>query len=187
MVTVRPATPADAPGVARVHDTALRTQGTDRYSEAELDAMAPPDRAPAAVDGAILAREERYVAVAEAGADGDGDGNGDRDGDGGSGVVGTGGVHLADGRLLGVFVHPDRVGEGIGRALFEDIEARAKAAGLDDLTIHSALNAVGFYEAVGFERVGEASGRAPSGAGGPLGSYDTGTTDIRARVLRKEL
>jgi ribosomal protein S18 acetylase RimI-like enzyme len=177
MVTVRPATPADAPGVARVHDAALRAQGADRYSDAELDAMAPPDRDPAAVNGAILAREERYVAVAEA----------DRSGVGGGRVVGVGGVHLDDGRLLGVFVHPDRVGEGIGRALFEDIEARAGAAGLDDLTIHSALNAVGFYEAVGFERVGEASGRAPPGAGGPLGSYDTGTTDIRARVLRKEL
>jgi GNAT superfamily N-acetyltransferase len=175
MVTVRPATPADAPGVARVHDTALRTQGADRYSEAELDAMAPPDRDPGSVDGAILAREERYVAVAEA------------DGSDGGQVVGVGGVHLDDGRLLGVFVHPDRVGEGIGRALFEDIEARAKAAGLDGLTIHSALNAVGFYEAVGFEEVEGASGRASSGAGGPLGPYDTATTYIRARVLRKEL
>jgi GNAT superfamily N-acetyltransferase len=177
MVTVRPATPADAPGVARVHDAALRAQGADRYSDAELDAMAPPDRDPAAVDGAILAREERYVAVAVTEADRS---------DGGQ-VVGTGGVHLADGRLLGVFVHPDRVGEGIGRALFEDVEARAKAAGLDGLTIHSALNAVGFYEAVGFEQVEGASGRASSEAGGPLGSYDTETTDIRARVLRKEL
>lgn len=186
MVTVRPATPADAPGVARVHDAALRTQGADRYSEAELDAMAPPDRDPAAIDGAILAREERYVAVAEADADGAGDGDGDEGGEAPR-VVGVGGVHLADGRLLGVFVHPHRTGEGIGRALFEDIEARARAADLDALTIHSALNAVGFYEAVGFEEVEGAGGTAASDAGGPLGPYDTETTDIRARVLRKEL
>jgi len=179
MVTVRPATPADAPGVARVHDTALRTQGADRYSAAELDAMAPPDRDPGSVDGAILARGERYVAVAVTEADGSVDEV--------SRVVGVGGVHLDDGRLLGVFVHPDRVGEGIGRALFEDIEMRARAAGLDTLTIHSALNAVGFYEAVGFEQVAGADGTAASGAGGPLGPYDTETTDIRARVLRKEL
>lgn len=179
MVTVRPARPADAPGVARVHDAALRAQGADHYSDAELDAMAPPDRDPAAVDGAILAREGRYVAVAEADAE--------PGGDGGSGVVGVGGVHLEDGRLLGVFVHPDRTGEGIGRALFGDIEARARTAGLDALTIHSALNAVGFYEAVGFERVEDADGTAASGVGGPLGPYDTETTDIRAHVLRAKL
>lgn len=179
MVTVRPATPADAPGVARVHDTALRTQGADRYSATELDAMAPPDRTPEAVDGAILARGERYVAVAVTEADGSVD-------EGGR-VVGVGGVHLDDGRLLGVFVHPDRTGEGIGRALFEDIETRARAAGLGTLTIHSALNAVGFYEAVGFEQVAGADGTAASGAGGPFGPYDTETTDIRARVLRKKL
>lgn len=173
MVTVRPATPADAPGIARVHDTALRTRGEDHYSEAELDAMAPPDRDPESVDGAILAREERYVAVAEA--------------DGADGVVGVGGVDLEDGRLLGVFVRPNRVGEGIGRALFGDIETRAGEAGLGALTIRSALNAVGFYEAVGFEEVEEASESAASGVGGPLGPYDTETTDIRAHVLRKKL
>ena len=176
MVTVRPARPADAPGIARVHDTALRTRGADHYSEAELDAMAPPDRDPESVDGTVLAREERYVAVAE--ADG---------ADGADGVVGVGGVHLADGRLLGVFVHPNRVGEGIGRALFEDIETRAEEAGLGTLTIRSALNAVGFYEAVDFEDVEEASESDASGVGGPLGPYDTETTDIRAHVLRKEL
>lgn len=136
--------------------------------------MAPPDRNPESVDGTVLAREGRYVAVAESAA------NGDR-------VVGVGGVHLADGRLLGVFVHPDRVGDGIGRALFEDIEERARAAGLDTLTIHSALNAVGFYESVGFEQVEAAHGSAGSGVGGPLGPYDTETANIRARVLRKEL
>lgn len=180
MVTIRPATPADAPGVARVHDAALRTQGGDHYSEAELDAMAPPDRDPEAVDGAILAREERYVAVAvsEPAADADEDGGE---------VVGVGGVHLEDGRLLGIFVHPDRAGEGIGRALFGDIEARARTAGLDALTIHSALNAVGFYESVGFVQVEGAEGRTGSGVGGPLGPYDTETADIRAHVLRKEL
>lgn len=195
MVTVRPATPADAPGIARVHDAALRTQGADRYSEAEMDAMAPPDRNPERVDGSILARENRYVAVAEAGAEAGGGGRAGESGGSGGGeesdeagrVVGVGGVHLEDGQLLGVFVHPDRTGEGIGGALFEDIEARASAAGLETLTIHSALNAVGFYGAMGFEAVEEASGTAASGAGGPLGPYDTETTDIRARVLRKEL
>jgi putative acetyltransferase len=181
MVTIRPATPADAPGVARVHDAALRTRGADHYSEAELAAMAPPDRDPAAVDGAILAREQRYVAVAVS------EPAADRGGNEAGRIVGVGGVHLEDGRLLGVFVHPDRTGEGIGRALFGDIETRARTAGLDALTIHSALNAVGFYEAVGFERVEDADGTAASGAGGLLGPYNTETTDIRAHVLRMEL
>lgn len=129
--------------------------------------MAPSGRDPSTVDGAVLDRPDRYVAVAES------DGR----------IVGVGGVHLDEARLLGVFVHPDRGGEGIGRALLGDVESRAREAGLDAVTVFGALNAAGFYEACGFERVGRASG----GAGGPLGAYDTGDAGIPAVELRKEL
>ena len=165
MVTVRPATPADAPAVARVHDAALRTEGRDRYSRAELDAMAPPERDPGTVDGAILDEPGRYVVVAEA-----------------PGVAGVAGVHLESGRLFGVFVDPERTGEGLGRVLFEAVESRAREVGLDRLTVRSALNAVGFYEACGFERAEDAVGPG----GGPLGPYPE-DADIRAVPLEKEL
>lgn len=167
MVTIRRAVPEDAPGIARVHDTALRRQGRDHYDEDELDAMAPAGRDPGAVDGAVLDRADRYVAVAEA--------NGD--------VVGVAGVHLEAGALLGVFVSPDATGEGIGAALLDAVESEARAAGLDVLTIRSALNAVGFYEACGFERT---DGPGAESVGGPLGPYDD-DVDIPAVALQKRL
>lgn len=168
MVTVREADPADAPDIARVHDTALRRQGEAHYPDDQLDAMAPPDRDPDAVDGGILARSDRYVAVAEL------DGT----------LVGVGGVQLETGQLLGVFVHPDHMGEGVGSALYERLEARAREAGLETLTIRSALNAVEFYEACGFERGERTAGES---AGGPLGAYDATEGGIDAVELRKVL
>jgi GNAT superfamily N-acetyltransferase len=165
MVNVRPATPGDAAAVARVHDAALRAEGQDRYSSAELDAMAPSEREAETVDGAILGEPERYVVVAEAPE-----------------LVGVAGVHLESGRLFGVFVDPERTGEGLGRVLFEAVTSRAREAGLDRLTVRSALNAAGFYEACGFEPAEDAVGPA----GGPLGPYPE-DVDIRAVPLEKEL
>lgn len=168
MVTVREAVPADAPDIARVHDTALRRQGEAHYPDEQLDAMAPPGRDPATVDGSVLADPGRHVAVAEVD----------------DALVGVGGVHLETGQLLGVFVHPDHTGGGVGTALYEHLEARAREAGLATLTIRSALNAVAFYEACGFERSEE---RVAESAGGPLGAYEPTEEGIDAVTLRKEL
>lgn len=168
MVTIREATPADAPAIARVHDTALRRQGEGHYPDDQLDAMAPPDRDPSTVDGSVLDRSDRYVAVAELDET----------------LVGVGGVQLETGQLLGVFVHPDHMGEGVGSALYERLEDRAREAGLEALTIRSALNAVAFYEACGFEP----DERPTEGSvGGPLGAYESTESGIDAVELRKEL
>lgn len=168
MVTVREAVPADAPDIARVHDTALRRQGAAHYPDEQLDAMAPPDRDSAAVDGSILTDSERYVAVAEVD----------------DALVGVGGIQLETGSLLGVFVHPDHTGAGVGTALYERLESRAREAGLETLTIRSALNAVAFYEACGFERSEETVAES---VGGPLGAYESTEGGIDAVTLRKEL
>lgn len=168
MVTIRRASPADVPAVARVHDSSLRNRGAEHYTEEQLAAMAPPDRDLDALDAEILDRDGRYVAVAE-----------DEDG-----VVGVGGVQLTDGRLLGIFVAPDHMGKGVGSALVDHIESRAREEGLSELTIFSALNAVGFYEANGFRRAGRTD---EGGVGGPLGAYDSERADISAVELRKEL
>lgn len=168
MVTIRRATPEDAPAIARVHDSSLWSQGTDQYTEEQLAAMAPRDRDLDSLGRDVLDRDERYVAVAE-----------DEDE-----VAGVGGVQLTDGRLLGIFVSPDHMGEGVGSALIDHIESRAREEGLSELTIFSALNAVGFYEANSFQRVGRTD---EGGIGGPLGGYDSDSVDISSVELRKEL
>lgn len=51
--------------------------------------------------------------------------------------------------------HPAWTGKGIGRALYEWCESDAAAIGCTALECWASLNAEGFYEALGFERVAE--------------------------------
>jgi GNAT superfamily N-acetyltransferase len=60
--------------------------------------------------------------------------------------------------LDGLFVAPDHMRAGVGRALVEDAAARAAAAGAASLEV-TAGPAQGFYEKVGFELVGAAETR----------------------------
>jgi GNAT superfamily N-acetyltransferase len=52
-----------------------------------------------------------------------------------------------------LFVHPDHVRRGIGRRLVEVAEAAAAAAGRHRFDVWSSLNAVSFYQALGYRRL----------------------------------
>ena len=67
-------------------------------------------------------------------------------------VVGDDGV--ARGRIRKVFVEPGVAGRGLGRVLVEAAEARARAAGLDAFVVRANLNAVAFYERLGYRATG---------------------------------
>lgn len=56
-----------------------------------------------------------------------------------------------------LFVDAGRLGQGIGRALFESAVARCleEEPGLKLMDVHSSLYAVEFYDKLGFERIGE--------------------------------
>ena len=77
--------------------------------------------------------------------------------DGGRVVGYATGVPDENGYTLGsLYVHPDRQGEGIGGKLLNRVETTARTDGYDtlDLVVMAENDAaVGFYEAVGFERV----------------------------------
>lgn len=53
-----------------------------------------------------------------------------------------------------MFVDPDHVGRGVGRALLEHAVALARELGHDSLTIVADPNAEGFYRRMGAERIG---------------------------------
>jgi GNAT superfamily N-acetyltransferase len=56
--------------------------------------------------------------------------------------------------LLHMWVLPDWIGRGIGRAMFYHAVNRAKALGFQELEIESDPNAEGFYQNLGARRVG---------------------------------
>ncbi len=53
-----------------------------------------------------------------------------------------------------LWVVPNAMGQGVGRALFRHAVERAKALGVDAIEIECDPNAEGFYERMGGRRVG---------------------------------
>jgi N-acetylglutamate synthase-like GNAT family acetyltransferase len=49
--------------------------------------------------------------------------------------------------------HPEWTNRGVGRAIYDLCEADARSVGIDSFECNSALNAEGFYSAVGFESI----------------------------------
>jgi ribosomal protein S18 acetylase RimI-like enzyme len=54
-----------------------------------------------------------------------------------------------------MYVSPERRGEGIGATIYGILEGEACRQGLRQLELESSLNAVGFYERLGFTKVRE--------------------------------
>ena len=79
-----------------------------------------------------------------------------------SGIVGFYSVDGTppSGELGNLWLIPERIGTGLGRRLWQHAVASAREAGYTSLLIEADPNAVGFYEAMGAEQVGE----APSGS-----------------------
>jgi len=68
-------------------------------------------------------------------------------------IVGMGAL---DGRIVRrMYVNLQRQGEGIGKAIYRKLEAEGRRRGLQSLQLHASINAVGFYQRVGFGRTGE--------------------------------
>ena len=65
-------------------------------------------------------------------------------------VAGFGHLNADIGAVEAVYVSPTYAGEGIGTRLLADLESRAAEVGLEELSLVSSLNAVGFYEHHGY-------------------------------------
>jgi GNAT superfamily N-acetyltransferase len=66
-------------------------------------------------------------------------------------------------QLLALFVRPLFYGEGIGSRLVRFLEEDARAAGYRALEVSATLNAVGFFEGLGYHTARQAAWALPSG------------------------
>lgn len=138
-VAVRTARPEDADAVS-----ALLAASYGRLLEAAYDRDLLAEALPLMTEAnpALLAAPTYYLALDGAAAVGCGGWTADRPGDGG--------IEPGLGHLRHFAVHPDRTGEGIGRALFARCLASARAAGVRRFEVLATLNAREFYGALGF-------------------------------------
>ena len=116
-----------------VHEAAVRAVPPDAYDRHHLDSW-DHGRDPEAYP---LDDPDRTVLVAE------------REGT----VVGFGQAHHGRAEVEACYVHPDHAGRGVGSALLAGLEGRLAGTGAEAVDLVASLNAVGFYEGAGYDRV----------------------------------
>ena len=147
-MSLRDARPEESPDISAL---ALRSKGYWPYSDEFLEACReeltyPPQK---------IARSEYLFTVAE-------------DSNGPAGMLV---VHLESAEQVGLdalFVEPDRIGQGVGKALWERAIEQARAHGAQHIEIHADPYAEPFYAAMGAVRVGEVASGSVSGRVLPL-------------------
>ncbi|WP_254545608.1 GNAT family N-acetyltransferase [Halomarina pelagica] len=140
---VRPATPDDAPAILDLHVASIRAFGPAAYDERQVEAWATTDGPP----DYPIGEPGQYLVVAE------------REGE----LAGFGHLHVPEAEVRAVYVHPGHARRGVGSALLGRLEAEARGRGIDELSLSASRNAVPFYEALGWERVREASHETSGG------------------------
>jgi GNAT superfamily N-acetyltransferase len=136
-ILIRPVTAADVDPLAALQELSIVRLGTPVYGAAKVRAWARIGHE----FKHVLLEDGRYFVAERAGQ-----------------RVGVGGWS-PDGLEAGLawirylFVHPDHVRRGVGRSLVEAAEAAALAAGRHCFDVWSSLNAVSFYQALGYRRV----------------------------------
>lgn len=148
MAEVRDAEPADRPAIRDVHVASVREFAPAAYRDAVVEAwVGVEERDPASYE--VTADEAVFLVAAD-------------DGD----VVGfaelaTGADATADydvpgdAEIRAVYVAPDHAGDGVGTALLAELERRGRERGVERVLLTASLNALGFYESHGYNRVEE--------------------------------
>jgi N-acetylglutamate synthase-like GNAT family acetyltransferase len=144
MISIRAAGPADAPAIATIHEAAVRGATVAlHYSDAQIDAWAQPrtvSRLREQIDSRrffIAQADERPIAYAQ--------------------------LDLAAAIIRSIYVLPSFASHGVGRRLAESMFEAVRGQGLRQLELDASLNAVAFYETLGFRRLEEVDHELRSG------------------------
>lgn len=78
-------------------------------------------------------------------------------------ICGFAATSIGEELINAVYVAPFAMGKGVGQALVADAEEALLTAGRFEAKLNATLNAVEFYEWLGYADVGTASNRLPNG------------------------
>lgn len=134
--------PAEINDVDAMTDVSIRSKQSNGYDDAFMDAC----RNELMITAAHLCQGEYWVAI-----------DGEK-------IVGCASLcpvkDLRSGEVHSFFIDPDYQGRGVGRLIWSQLLERAQAYAMTDVRLDADPNAVLFYEAMGFQVVGD----APSGS-----------------------
>jgi N-acetylglutamate synthase-like GNAT family acetyltransferase len=143
-ISIRGAGPADAAAIATIHEAAVRGATVAvHYSDAQIDAWAQP--------GTVSRLQEQiesrrfFVAMA--------DGQ----------PIAYAQLDLKAAVIRSIYVLPSFARRSVGRRLAQTMFEAARDAGLEQLQIDASLNAVPFYETLGFRRLEDVDHELRSG------------------------
>jgi GNAT superfamily N-acetyltransferase len=131
-VEIRRATPDEADVLTEIAHAAKRHWG---YPENWIQHW----KADLTITPEFIDRNEVYVAINE------------------EGIIGCCAIAFSESvaELEHMWIRPEQIGTGVGRALFAHIKERAANLNLPELEISADPNAEGFYERMGARKIGE--------------------------------
>ena len=130
-IKIRPATIEDRQALWQVHTQAIRRSAKSHYKAEQIEAWAGR-----LMSESYTPNPELFI-VAEAES---------------VGVVGFGEINIQTGEIEAVFVAPEYSRLGIGHRLLQALEDIAVQRGLTHLVLDASLNAVAFYERMGYRK-----------------------------------
>ena len=135
-IVVRVAVPDDAADIAAIHEAAVNGErGGGDYDDRQIDAWARSRPLP---DLRERIRSRQFFVASSA-----------------SEPVGYAQLDVGAGVIRSVYVVPGHRRRSVGRRLAATVLTAARDAGLARVELDSSLNAVQFYEALGFSRLGD--------------------------------
>ncbi len=130
MVTIRRAVEADAAEIEHIFSSSIRDLAKDHYNALQIESWAGGF----SIEQALERVRSGGTYVAE--FDG--------------AIAGFATIHLESGDVEMVYVSPEYAHRGIGGALMRFVEELARGAGVERLHLRGSLNAVPFYEHMGY-------------------------------------
>jgi putative acetyltransferase len=127
---IRRASLTDCGAIMEAAKAAIATVSREYYSQAQIEGWLARRQ----VQDYQTALQSALVFVAECGDE----------------VVGFAALDPSSGVIQALYVDPEHVGRGVGRALLSDLEAEARRTGLPRVYVEATLNSVAFYQARGY-------------------------------------
>ncbi len=131
MVAIRRAEEIDCEAILHVHIRAIRELAKSHYTPEEIDAWASP-RKPEHYAESV--RNKEFYVAEENGV-----------------TIGFGTLNQWQSEIEAVYVSSEVARRGIGKAILQKLEERARDLNIESVKLDASLNAIAFYKSAGYE------------------------------------